>query len=63
MISGCYLLIPCLGFLVPAILAFIINVVALGFFILYIFRQIHREKPAHFFNNKYVEKNRNVSEL
>jgi O-antigen/teichoic acid export membrane protein len=43
MIAGCYLLIPDLGSLAPAILAFIINAVALGFFILYIFREIQQK--------------------
>lgn len=44
MVLGCYLLIPFFGILIPAILALIINVIALGFLIMYVFKYIHEGK-------------------
>jgi O-antigen/teichoic acid export membrane protein len=40
MVLGCYLLIPFLGVLAPAILVLMVNVSALGFFSIYVFKQI-----------------------
>ncbi len=40
MVIGCYLLIPLLGALAPAILALIVNVSVLGFFSMYVFKKI-----------------------
>ncbi len=40
MVIGCYLLIPFFGVLAPAILALIVNVSALGFCSIYVFKQI-----------------------
>jgi O-antigen/teichoic acid export membrane protein len=54
MILGCYLLIPFFGILVPAILALIINVIALGFLIMYVFKYIHEGK-AVFQNEETAE--------
>lgn len=41
-VLGCYLLIPFLGTLAPAMLALMVNVGALGFLSLYVFKQIRR---------------------
>ncbi len=44
MVSGCYFLIPFLGVLAPAVLSLVINIGALGFLILYVFRHVYKEE-------------------
>ena len=54
MIIGCYLLIPFLGALAPAILALIMNVIVLSFLSLYVFKKI-REGDISFQDKEIIE--------
>lgn len=54
MFIGCYLLIPLLGVLAPAILALIVNVIALSFFSMYVFKKI-REGDISFQDEEIIE--------
>ncbi|MFC1658841.1 oligosaccharide flippase family protein [Candidatus Omnitrophota bacterium] len=46
MAIGCYLLIPPFGLLAPAVLSLAINAIALGFFILYVFKLFKWQEPV-----------------
>lgn len=54
MVVGCYLLIPLLGTLAPAIMALVVNVIVLGFFSIYVFKKI-REGDISFQNEEIIE--------
>ena len=54
MVIGCYLLIPLLGILAPAIMALVVNVSALSFFSIYVFKKI-REKDISFQKEEIIE--------
>ena len=54
MVIGCYLLIPFLGTLAPAIMALIVNVIVLSFFSIYVFKKI-REGDIAFQNEEIIE--------
>ncbi len=54
MVIGCYLLIPLLGSLAPAIMALVVNVSALSFFSIYVFKKI-RERDISFQNEVIIE--------
>lgn len=54
MIFGCYLLIPSLGVLAPAIMALIINTSSLGFLTRYVFKYIHKYKGKVILEDRLV---------
>jgi len=60
MVIGCYLLIPLLGILAPAIMALIINVSVLSFFSVFIFKKI-RDGDIFFQNEDIIEPYSNKS--
>jgi len=54
MVIGCYLLIPLIGVLAPAIMALVVNVSELCFLFIYVFKKI-RGEDISFQNEEIIE--------